>query len=151
MIEIEVTEFVHLKILDDKVAQLRRAYDEDQYITDDTLHMIFGWEREKKETCSASTSPAIVHAPDLAAEAHSPDPIPSFVKKTAPANPTAPISDEKLAAIKHLHMEGKNGRQIAEALGISEGTVSKYKQKMGLIGVSSMTEISGPVPGGGRA
>lgn len=52
--------------------------------------------------------------------------------------------------VKNLHLEGKNGKQIAAETGLSEATVSTYLKEMGLRGVSSMTEISGPVPGAGR-
>ena len=52
-----------------------------------------------------------------------------------------------MAKVKRLHLEGLNGKQIADKTGLSEDTVSTYKKEMGLIPISSMTEISGPVPG----
>lgn len=146
MIEIEVKEYVQLKILEDKIAELRRVYDEDAYISDSVLYRIFGWERKKKETCSASVSPAIVQDPVPEA----PEQVPPFVK-TVPVHPTAPIGDEMAAAIKRMFVEeGKKPKEIAEAFGVALSTVYSYLKKQGLGSTSSMTEISGPVPGAAR-
>ena len=142
MTEIEVTEYVQLKILEEKIQALHRAYDEDKNISDDTLYMIFGWKRKNKETFSMSTSPAVVTAPD---------PLPPFVKKTAPAGKIAPIGNETAAAIKRMFVdECRKPKEIAEALDIGLSTVYSYLKKQGLDRTSSMTEISGPVPGAGK-
>lgn len=148
MIEIEVKEYVQLKILEDKIAELRRVYDEDSYISDSTLYTIFGWERKKKETCSASVSLAFVNSPEP--DPKTSDPIPPFVK-SIPTVSTAPIGDEMAAAIKRMFVEeGKKPKEIAEAFGIALSTVYNYLKKQGLGRTSSMTEIAGPVPGAAR-
>ncbi len=139
MIEVEVKEYIQLKILEDKIAELHRVYDEDKSISDDMLYMIFGWERKAKETFSVSTSPAIVSTPAPVKTIAPPPPKPMTSKKA-----------EMMAKVKKLYLEGLNGKQIAGKTGLSEDTVSTYKKEMGLIPISSMTEISGPVPGGGR-
>lgn len=144
MIEIEVKEYVQLKILEDKLAELRRVYDEDAYISDSILYRIFGWERKAKETFSVSTSPAIVSTPDPMPEVPTPDLIPPFVK-------TASIGDEMAATIKRMFVEEcKKPKEIAETLGIGLSTVYSYLKKQGLGRTSSMTEIAGPVPGAAR-
>lgn len=144
MIEIEVKEYVQLKILEDKLAELRRVYDEDAYISDSVLYRIFGWERKAVK----SATPIITLTSDPVPEA--PEQVPPFVK-TVPAHPTAPIGDEMAAAIKRMFVEeGKKPKEIAEAFGIALSTVYNYLKKQGLGRTSSMTEIAGPVPGAAR-
>ena len=147
MIEVEVKEYIQLKILEDKIAELHRVYDEDKCISDDMLYMIFGWERKAKESFFASPSPAIiVSAPDPVPSV--PEPVPPFVKKPEPIHQIAPIGDEMAAAIKRMFVEEcKKPKEIAETLGIGLSTVYNYLKKQGLSRTSSMTEIAGPVPG----
>lgn len=133
MIEIEVKEYVQLKILEDKIAELRRVYDEDAHISDSTFYTIFGWERKAKETFSVSTSPAIVSTPALVKTIVPPPPKPMTSKK-----------GEMMAKVKSLHLKGLNGKQIAEKTGLSESTVSTYKKEMGLIGEASLTLLNSP-------
>lgn len=147
MIEIEVKEYVQLKILEDKLAELRRVYDEDAYISDSILYRIFGWERKAKETFSVSTSPAIVSTPDPMPEVPTPDPVPPFAKKPAPVRQTAPIGYEKAAAIKKMFLEGKKPAEIAKVQEVGLSTVYHYLKKMGLDNTSSMIMVSGPTPG----
>lgn len=115
---------------EERVNQLHRALDAGM-VTEDFIRIIFDW-------------PAPIRG-----EEAKPEPVTIPTKTIAPP-PPKPMTSKKaemMAKVKKLHLEGLNGAQIAKKTGLSEGTVSTYKKEMGLIPISSMTEISGPVPG----
>lgn len=145
MIEIEVKEYVQLKILEDKIAELRRVYDEDAYISDSILYRIFGWERKAVKPVTMPSDPIITLTSDPVPEA--PEQVPPFAKNHSTVRQTAPIGDEKAAAIKKMFLEGKKPTEISKVQEVALSTVYHYLKKMGLTNTSSMTMISGPVPG----
>lgn len=134
---IEIEELVRLRILENDVEHLHRFLDKGM-LSEDMVRLIFGW---KKDDTSLRSSVAALEDQKPANE-------PVIVKP--PQKPLTSKKAEMMAKVKKLHLEGLNGKQIADKTGLSEGTVSTYRKEMGLIPISSMTEISGPVPGGGR-
>ena len=124
---IEIDELVRLRILENNVALLKRVMDHGP-ASDDQIRMIFDWPVPEKKMIINNEGITIER---IHSEIVPPPPKPMTSKK-----------HEMMKKVKELHLEGLNGKQIAEKTGLSEGTVSTYKKEMGLISETSMTMIN---------
>ena len=128
---IEIDELVRLRILENNVDLLKRVM-EHGHASNDLIRMIFGW--QMVPSLQVSTSPAVVVR----------EPADSTAIAPPPPKPMTSKKHEMMKKVKELHLEGLNGKQIAEKTGLSEGTVSTYKKEMGLVGEASLTMINAP-------
>ena len=146
---IEIDELVRLRILENNVDLLRRVMDHG-HASDDLIRMIFGWQKEITGF-DVYTSPAIVTAPQPAPTVDVHSAPKTITSVPPPPKPFTSKKSEMMKKVKDLRVNhSMSGKQIAEKTGMSEATVSTYLKELGLRNESSMTEISGPVPGAGK-
>lgn len=130
---IEVEELVRLRILENDVAHLHRFLDKGM-LSEDMVRLIFGWKKDEEKEQEPVSTPA---------------PVKTIIPP--PPKPLTSKKSEMMKKVKDLRVNhSMSGKQIAEKTGLSEATVSTYLKEMGLRNESSMTEISGPVPGAGK-
>ena len=121
------------KRTEERVSQLHRALNAGM-MTTEFVRLIFDWPAPEKKV--EEKKPALA-------------PVKTIIPP--PPKPLASKKSEMMKKVKDLRVNhSMSGKQIAEKTGLSEATVSTYLKEMGLRNESSMTEISGPVPGGGR-
>ena len=133
---IETEELIRLRILENNVALLKRVMDHGP-ASDAQIRMIFDWPVPENKM--------IINNEGITIERTHSEIVPP------PPKPLTSKKSEMMKKVKDLRVNhSMSGKQIAEKTGLSEATVSTYLKEMGLRNESSMTEISGPVPGAGK-
>ena len=123
------------KRTEERVNQLKRALDAGQ-LTEAFIRIIFDW--------SAPQPKLVEQLKEELNKQEAPILIPADYVAPPPVRPATSKKHEMMKKVKELHLEGLNGKQIAEKTGLSEGTVSTYKKEMGLVGEASLTMINAP-------